>query len=176
MFAFSESFVATVPFLFKVGMVVFCLFKSFTVFQNCLRFLGLRLLKNLALPHRISWLTLFLWILYWLNSVGLLHCLARLNSRLRFVIALRRFVDIQGRFLLLGRVFLGMHSSMISTYFCCHLARLSLTSSHSRESQSVPSIRSHALVKSAWSYFQIILLLVCAGLLAPLHFKERSRP
>ena len=35
-----------VEFLLRVGMEVFCLFLSFTVFQNCLVLFGLRFLKK----------------------------------------------------------------------------------------------------------------------------------
>ena len=58
----------------------------------------------------------------------------------------------------LYRVSLGIHSSMASTFFCCHLTRLLLTSSHidvhRKESHSHASVKSHAsLIRLSYALF-----------------------
>ena len=71
------------------------------------------------------------------------------------------FLDIQGRFCFLGRITLGMHSSMMFMNAFCQFARDMLTSSVIRRSQLMESIISFAFSKSASANLQTIRDLVC---------------
>ena len=82
-----------------------------------------------------------------------------------FFIAVTRFLDIHGKFLLLGRIWLGIHSSTMLKNLFCQFFKDTLMSLLIGVCQLVPSMSEQALPKSACAYFQTTLLLLPAALL-----------
>ena len=127
--------------------------------QNCLVFGALdKLVMYCCFAFFNLFTALFLSCLYfYLDTVSPL-CLYCLYVLFFLMIIHLTFRDTQGTFLFFGRTRFGIHCSMIDKNFSCQMQQTSSTPfPENKWSQSVSSIRSEALAKSAWEYFQIDL-------------------
>ena len=158
MLALSVLVFAGVPVLLTSdGITDFDFLRYLTALQKSFDFLGFNLLKKFLLALRSKDTVLFLACLYFEKSP---ETLPNLYKWFLFLIDWTNFFESHGRFLREGRVFLGMHSSIIETNLWLHLTQDSLTSLPRRLSQSISS---QALSQSACLYIQTLRPLEVFG-------------